>query len=108
MRNNDSANRKHPYGAARPFPWRCRHCGQHEVFPKTIPYTIEVRRDGHLHSLTVPALEIPVCRNCGEKVFTERVDQQIDQALQAQLTSHHSPSESNLKDTGADLLPGKN
>ena len=81
MHNNDSNETKRPVGAERPFPWRCRHCGKDQVFMTTLCYDAEVRHKGRLYSFTLPSLAIPVCRNCGEKVFTESVDSQIDAAL---------------------------
>ena len=71
--------------AERPFPWRCRHCGKQEVVLRTIEYEAETRHDGRLHSFTIPALELPVCQACGEKVFTEKVDAQENEALRAHL-----------------------
>ena len=50
-----------------------------------IRYEAEVRHDGRLHSFTIPRLRIPVCRACGEKVFTENVDAQVNDALRAHL-----------------------
>ena len=76
---------KRPVGAERPFPWRCRRCGKNEVFPATLPYDAEVRHDGRVHAFRVANLELPVCRACGEKVFTEQVDDQITAALRAHL-----------------------
>ena len=72
-------------GADRPFPWRCRHCGKNQVQPATIRYDAEVRHDGRLYAFTVPKLAIPVCQACGEKVFTEKVDDQINSALREHL-----------------------
>ena len=71
--------------AERPFPWRCRHCGKEEVVLQTIEFQAEIRHDGRLHSFTIPALELPVCQACGEKVFTEKVDAQENEALRAHL-----------------------
>ena len=71
--------------AERPFPWRCRQCGKQEVVLQTIEYQAEIRHDGRLHSFTIPALEIPVCQACGDKVFTEKVDVQENEALRAHL-----------------------
>jgi DNA-binding transcriptional regulator YiaG len=51
----------------------------------TISYNAEVRHDGRLHLFVVPKLKIPVCRACGEKVFTEKVDDQINAALRSHL-----------------------
>jgi hypothetical protein len=38
-----------------------------------------------MYSVTIPDLEIPTCRACGERVFTNRVEESINQALRAQL-----------------------
>jgi DNA-binding transcriptional regulator YiaG len=76
--------KKHP-AADRPFPRRCRRCGQEKVVPTRIDYTSDINFDGRLVSVTTRDLEIPVCGNCGEKVFTEKVDDQINAALIRQL-----------------------
>ena len=49
----------------------------------TACYDAEVRHDGRLHKFTIPQLHLPICRACGEKVFTEKVDDQIGAALRA-------------------------
>ncbi len=69
----------------RPFPWTCGNCLKDEVYPETMPYTIDVNHDGQLHHLEIPALRIPKCRACGELVFSNSVDDQIFQALHAHL-----------------------
>lgn len=51
----------------------------------TVSYDAEVRHDGRLHKFTVRELKIPVCEACGEKVFTEKVDDQIGTALRSHL-----------------------
>ncbi|MBI3411560.1 MAG: hypothetical protein HY040_24795 [Planctomycetes bacterium] len=76
---------KRPVGADRPFPWRCRKCGKSQVQMATIRYDAEARHDGRLYAFTVPDLAIPICRACGEKVFTEKVDDQINSALRSHL-----------------------
>ena len=76
---------KHPCDATQPFPWRCNHCGNRAVDMATIQYAAEVRHDGRLHAFTIPDLEIPVCRACGEKVFTEDVDRHVNDALRLHL-----------------------
>ena len=85
MNANRSREVKRPIGAERPFPWRCRHCGKNEVVMTTTCYDAEIRHDGRLYSLTIPRLDIPVCRACGEKVLTEKVDDQINAALRSHL-----------------------
>ena len=76
---------KRPLNATRPFPWRCHHCGKDEVVMTTTEYAAEARHDGRLYRFIVPNLEIPACRDCGEKAFTEEVDQQINNALRLHL-----------------------
>ncbi len=48
-------------------------------------YAAEVRHDDRLLTFTVPNLELPICRACGEKVFTEEADLQIGAALRSHL-----------------------
>ncbi len=74
---------KRPVGGERPFPWRCRHCGKDQVFPAVVSYDAEIRHDGRLYSFQIPDLEIPVCQACGKKVFTEKVDDQINAAFRS-------------------------
>ncbi len=50
-----------------------------------ISYDAEVRHDGRLYTITIPDLDIPVCQACGNKVFTEKVDDQISAALRSEL-----------------------
>jgi putative zinc finger/helix-turn-helix YgiT family protein len=85
MNANHSKESKRPFGAERPFPRRCGHCGKNEVVMTTVCYDAEVRHDGRLYAFTIRHLDIPVCRACGEKVFTEKVDQQINAALRSHL-----------------------
>jgi hypothetical protein len=72
---------KQPRGAEQPFPWRCNHCGKKAVNVATIEYTAQVRHKGRLCKFTVPDLRIPVCDACGERVFTEEVDRQVNNAF---------------------------
>ncbi len=87
---NTSKPRK---GLDRPFPWPCGNCLQNEVYPETLPYAIDVKHDGQLYHLEIPALTIPKCRTCGELVFSNSVGDQISQTLQAHLvaTSRANP-----------------
>ncbi len=50
-----------------------------------VDYDAEVKHDGKLHSFTVPELLMPACEECGAKVFTEDVDDQINDALRVHL-----------------------
>ncbi len=51
----------------------------------TTSYDAEVRHDGRLYSFTVPNLELMICQACGARVFTEKADAQINDALCAHL-----------------------
>jgi DNA-binding transcriptional regulator YiaG len=48
-------------------------------------YQAEIRHDGRLHQFTIPEIRIPICDVCHEKVFTEEVDRQINDALRVHL-----------------------
>ena len=85
MHNNHEQPPKRPLNAQRPFPWRCRHCGKNQVVLTTTSYDAEVRHDGRLYAFTIPRLQIPACTACGKRVFTEKVDEQINAALRSHL-----------------------
>ena len=76
---------KQPREATQPFPSRCNQCGKRAVDMATIEYAAEVRHDGRLHAFTIANLQIPVCQTCGEKVFTDDVDRQVNDALRLHL-----------------------
>ena len=44
-----------------------------------------MKYDGRLYPVSIPRLEIPTCRACGERVFTNQVEDSIREALRAQL-----------------------
>lgn len=67
--------------ADRPFPRKCYQCSKQEVRLSKINYKAELKRDGIMYTFTVIDLEIPICRACGMKVFTEKVDDQIEAYL---------------------------
>ena len=85
MHPKQSKKAKRPQRAERAFPWRCRQCGKREVALAKTNYAAEVRHDGRLHSFTIPDLELPICQACGERAFTEKVDDQVNDALRAHL-----------------------
>ena len=85
MNNSHPKATKRPFGAEQPFPWKCHHCFKNQVVMRTVCYDAEFRHDGRLYTFTVPKLKIPVCEACGERVFTEEVDDQITDALRSHL-----------------------
>lgn len=84
MNSKNSKDRKCPFRVD-PFPWRCGNCGKDEVRLSVVSYDVEVKYDGRLYTINVPKLEIPICQACGAKVFTEKVDEQVNAALRSQL-----------------------
>lgn len=84
MLPDDVTSKKHPL-VDKPFPWLCRNCRQMRVEPQRVDYQDSVRYDDHLVSYLARDIEIPICQNCGEKVFTEKVDSQLCEALQRHL-----------------------
>jgi DNA-binding transcriptional regulator YiaG len=84
MQANHSQS-KRPFDSERPFPWRCRHCGKNQIVMATIDYDAEVRHDGRLYAFKVADLHLPICQACGNRVFTETVDDQINAALRLNL-----------------------
>jgi len=69
----------------KPFPRVCARCRTKTVWPVTIPYRASVRYEGQLHDVEVPQLVVPRCETCGELQFDNYADEQITQALRAQL-----------------------
>ena len=69
----------------RPFPWICPRCLREEVRPAVKSHVAKVKHDGVEYELSIPALEIPTCGNCGEELFTNGVDDQIIDALHTRL-----------------------
>ena len=69
----------------RPFPWICPRCLQKEVRPAVKSHVATVKHDGVEYELAIPRLTIPTCGNCGEELFTNSVDEQINDALRERL-----------------------
>ena len=61
----------------KPFPRRCPECGKAEVQPATIAYDAEVKHDGRLHTFHIPHLQVNKCGACGEVLFGNVADDQI-------------------------------
>jgi hypothetical protein len=68
------------------FPWRCCDCGRDEVFKDTIlDYPATAKHSGRLYSFVVPQLTVGKCRKCGEVLFSNVTDDQIEAAFQEHL-----------------------
>jgi hypothetical protein len=64
----------------------------------TTRFDAEVRHDGRLHTFTIPSLRILVCAVCGEKVLTEKVDEQVQAAIHEYLQLLTPASDPPLRD----------
>jgi DNA-binding transcriptional regulator YiaG len=82
---HDHGERNRPRGRTRPFPWRCPNCRQKEVYRSPHPYEAEVKHDGRVYKLSLPSLQAPKCRACGEVLFDDAVDEQVNEALRAKI-----------------------
>jgi putative zinc finger/helix-turn-helix YgiT family protein len=83
--NDEMLKSKRQPAADRPYPRECPKCGQTSVMPNRMDYQDTVRFDGHSVTYLARDIEIPICGNCGEKVFSEQVDAQLCEALQRHL-----------------------
>lgn len=85
MNPNVTEKKRHPRLIDRTFPWACRHCGKLEVHESTVHHDAKMSHDGRIHEFAIPNLRVPVCRACGELVFTEKVEDQFSDALREHL-----------------------
>lgn len=67
------------------LPAQCPRCLTRALALRVVPHNAEVAHDGRLYQIHIPSLTVPVCTACGEKVFTNEVDDQISAALRAHL-----------------------
>jgi putative zinc finger/helix-turn-helix YgiT family protein len=65
----------------RPFPWKCGHCRQREVYPIEEAYTTEIVHDGRSYTVTLPSLRRFRCRKCDDTVLDTEANIQISQAF---------------------------
>lgn len=59
----------------------CPSCGSNNIEIQKINYNINLRHSGQEHLVNVPSLELPICQDCKRNIFTEKVDQQIQEAF---------------------------
>lgn len=69
----------------KPFPWQCPKCLKRSVLPDKIDFSIEVRYEGRLHTISLKELRVPVCSSCSERVFTSEEDDAVRIAVRQQL-----------------------
>jgi putative zinc finger/helix-turn-helix YgiT family protein len=64
---------------------QCPVCLAMSLRHDVISYTAKVKHDGVEHAIAIPALEVPKCHSCGELIFDDHVDDQINSALRSHL-----------------------
>ena len=71
---------------AKPFPWKCGHCGVRAVHRESVPdYTTEIAHDGRPYTVTLSSLEAPCCRHCGTLYLDREANEQISLAFRRQV-----------------------
>jgi hypothetical protein len=70
-----------PAGLERPFPWRCPRCRKKAVRRAAIAYQCQRKHQGTTVTVSVPALAVPQCAECGELVFDYVAEAQINDAF---------------------------
>lgn len=70
---------------AKPFPWGCSHCGTRTVVAAAEDYAAEICHDGKAYDICVPNALVPKCSECGRKVLTNSLSQQVYDALREKL-----------------------
>ena len=65
----------------RPFPWTCARCRQRQVYSDAVEYSTAIEHDGRSYTVTVPALELPKCRNCGKLVMIDSANRRVSEAF---------------------------
>lgn len=66
---------------AKPYPWKCPRCRQEAVDNAVIDYATTIEHDGRTYDVTVSAMEVPQCRNCGKLVMVESANQRVSEAF---------------------------
>ena len=69
----------------KPYPHGCALCATETVFRTFIPHVANVTHDGKPFAITVDALAVDRCSQCGEVYFTNESSDQISAAIRAQL-----------------------
>lgn len=55
----------------RPYPWKCRSCGEQSLSPKTVDYSTEMEHDGLSYSFVVQSLNLLECDSCHGRVLPD-------------------------------------
>src|SRR6266545_1183860 len=68
----------------RAFSRKCGKCRERAVALANVPYTTQVDHDGRKYVVSLPALTVPRCNNCGTIVLDEEANRQISEAFRQQ------------------------
>jgi putative zinc finger/helix-turn-helix YgiT family protein len=69
---------------SRPYPWKCRSCGNKTLNPTVVDYSTQMEHDGRSYSLLVPDLEILECETCHERVLPDASFQRLIEQLRVE------------------------
>lgn len=65
----------------KPFPWKCGTCRQRGLVPVVLDYQTEITHDGRAYPLSLPALKVFRCEQCGAIVLDDEACKRITAAL---------------------------
>lgn len=69
---------------ARPYPWKCRSCGEKALGPAVVDYPATMEHDGRPYSFVVPGLHLLECVACHERVLPDDAFEQVLARLRAE------------------------
>lgn len=67
----------------KPYPWKCRKCGQVAVRPSVVSYTATIAHDGKDYTFPVQSLKAPKCAACGQVFPDAEANRAISEAFRA-------------------------
>jgi putative zinc finger/helix-turn-helix YgiT family protein len=65
----------------KPFPWKCGTCRQRGLVPAVLDYQTEITHDGRVYQLSLLALNVFRCEQCGAIVLDDEACKKITAAL---------------------------
>ena len=70
---------------ARPFPWKCRTCGEQRVNPSVVAdYSTDLEHDGRSYHVSLPDLRVLQCEACGVVVLPDESHRRLSIALRTE------------------------
>jgi putative zinc finger/helix-turn-helix YgiT family protein len=68
----------------RPYPWKCRSCGEKCLSPVTIDYPVTMEHDGRSFKFTVVNLQVLKCAACQEEALPDESMKRIYDQLRVE------------------------